>query len=188
VVVVILAVLAAVIAPRFAGNSARQAEVEAREVQRLLGATAEKTMLVGGLGGVALDYDSSAARLSLLVRRPPQSKTSAGAQSRNQDPWMPDPLIQPVHLDALELRQATSDGQALDRGRWRIEAVHGEGRPEVALLLATKSGQERCWTVTLPREATSATLAASPSGSRTVVVMPSRSIDLDVDGKGEQPW
>lgn len=180
VVIVILAVLAALVAPRLSGQAERSAENEARAVQRLLTAAAERAALGGGQNvGVEYARGEGAGTLSIVQRD--------GAT------WRPDPLADPVSLVRLELRHATADGRRLDPARWLIAMGGAQARPSIGLSLSPREGAGRFGyhvelqpeALAATRRALSAAESAAPAGAWT---MPDRAVDLDATGRGDVPW
>lgn len=184
VVTVILAVLAGLILPRIAGNTARHIEAEAQAAQRLLSVAAERDALWGD--PVAIEYDDSARELRLLVRRGAGGEVaSAGAE------WRPDPLLQPVVFTHARLSQAWADGRALPTARWRVAFLPTDVRPELTLQIdpaggASREGGLAGWEITLAPDGAAAVMGSAGGGAPGVFA--SRSIDLDAVGRGDKPW
>lgn len=175
-VMVILGVLAAAIIPRVAGNAARQAEVESRNVQRLISVAAERTSL--WTQPVAIDFDDG--RLRLLAVKTGEST----AASSGRGEWVADPLVEPVQLERAKMRRVMLDGQALSPTRWRATFTPSQPRPALELELGTAE-QADGWVIELPGESTAARRRSSVAPGRADA---QTTIDLDDTGKGATPW
>jgi prepilin-type N-terminal cleavage/methylation domain-containing protein len=180
VVIVLIGVLGALLVPRLFGNERRRADREAASVAELLSVAAAREALSSE--SVAVDYDPSSMTMGVQVRR------TAGAGGGRTARWVDDPLVTPVTLQYLELRQAVADGQPLKRQRWRIEFPATEPRPTLYLLLAAPGEPDSSgWQIELLPEETSATRSAATAPTRTSQSK-WRRVDLDAEGKGEKPW
>lgn len=188
VVIVILGILATAIVPRMLDVGKRQAEQEARSVQRLLSIAAEKSAVWNQ--PVAVDFQDDKHTLSIWTMKE-DAKASADTTGAARVRWVYDGLVEPVVLDRLRISTATQDGQSLAATKWRVSFSPGQPRPVVAINLEPKSERDGPrWSVTLPAGEANATRTAS-GGSTSgggAFGAPSRSIDLDDTGKGETPW
>jgi prepilin-type N-terminal cleavage/methylation domain-containing protein len=193
VVVVILSILATAIVPRMLNVGQRQAEQEARAVQRLLSIAAEKVSVWNQ--PVAVDYQADKNTLSVWTQRE-DAKATADTTGAARVRWSYDPLVEPVLLDRLKISSASTDGQSLASGKWRVTFIPGQPRPVIAVNLEPKSDRDGArWTVTLPADEVIAmrTSSSDPSksigsGSSSSFGSQARSIDLDDTGKGETSW
>lgn len=187
-VLIIISILAGVIAPRIIGGSARQVEVEARAVQALLSAFAERDAL--GSQGLAVQYDDQTHRMQLLSLRVSAGAAAAAARSGTdaRPEFVAAGLVQPVELTRARLAGASENGFALPTTGWRSVVVPGAPRPEIALILAPASGSGPCWQVTLASGTVAATRRQLPPGTTTPTLPATRSIDLDASGKGDLAW
>lgn len=190
VVIIILAVLASVIAPRLSGQSERAAEGEAAAVQRLLTAAAERAALTGGQG-VGIEYvrGERAATISIVQRQ----TAPAGAAQRSDPGWRPDALAAPVELTHLELKHAAADGRRLDASRWLVPMGGAQARPGLGLSLAPRDSSGRFgFHIELTPDATVATRravsASEAGGPARLLLTPDRMIDLDATGRGDSTW
>lgn len=170
VVIVLLGILAAVLAPRLGSNEARRAEQTARSLRNLLSIAAHRDAV--STGRFAIAYDSESNSVTLESFRAP-SPDSGGA-------WLPDPLTPPVALGSLALRDALLDGSALDARAWRIEFPRHQPRPAIELNLEQPSIRAM-WTISL-----------LPGAGQASIFMPGRTIlrpiDLDAAGTGHTTW
>lgn len=196
VVMVILAIAAGLIAPRFFGNDQRRAQADAESLRGLLTAAAELHADLGSRGVFAVDYDPQARRVSLLRR-------TAAAKKGEWD-FEPDRLLAPVDLERLAVAQMVLDGRVQtikpEKG-WRIEFDPSRPRPAVSLLLSmsaagpstpssTVARDAQVWQIDLLGEQPSAALRERPAGTSTADAMlgASESVDLDTAGAGDTPW
>lgn len=176
VVIVILGIAAAAIAPRFVGGSARSAEVSALAVRDLVSAVATRSVLTGRR--VAVAYDSSrgiAEAQTWLAAGVPDDWTAPGQ-------WAPDPLTPPATLNGAKVASVRADGLTLDPSRWRVEFDPGVRRPSLSVVVAQVGGA-KSWRVDLATGAMRAELGAAdgPQSAATV-------IDLDGAGRAEEAW
>ena len=192
VVIVILGILATAIVPRMLNVGQREAELEAKAVQRLLSVAAEKAGVWHR--PVAVDFVGDRGTLSVWTQSE-DAKAGADATGAARVRWNSDPLVEPVVFNRLKILVATQDGQSLSSGKWRVTFVPGQARPALSIELAPKSDRDGPrWTVTLPVGEASATRSTSAdplrpgSGGAGGLASQSRSIDLDEAGKGQTKW
>jgi prepilin-type N-terminal cleavage/methylation domain-containing protein len=189
VVIVILSVLATAIVPRMLNVGQRQAELEAKAVQRLLSIAAEKSTVWNQ--PVAVDFQLDKSTLSIWTQRE-DARASADATGAARVRWEYDGLVEPVILDRLKISLATQDGQSLSSAKWRVTFTPGQPRALVAINLEPKVDRDGPrWTITLPvgETAASRTTSADPTHpAGTGLATQSRSIDLDDAGKGDVKW
>ena len=167
VVLVLLGILAAAVAPRLATLTGRQTRADAQAVAELLSIAARRDSLTNQ--PVAIEYDAGQARLRMLTRR--------GVTAE----WRSDPLAPDAELKASFVESAETDGMDLNPERFRVEFAGALRRPSLSIVLADQSKRES-WRVSL-----------APGASRAVITPASvritdGSIDLDAAGKGEEPW
>lgn len=183
VAVLVLGVIAAVIAPRLLDAGSRRAQENAREVVHLISVAARRDALGGRRQ--ALEYDSAASTLSLLVLAAP------APDGRTPGGWRADPLAPTVKLEGVRLREAAFDGRRQDPRGWRMEFPETGPRPELELVLEPAAPQKikTAWTIDLLPSASAAWMddGASPRG-QAAAHAGLRSIDLDASGKGQQAW
>lgn len=176
VVVLLLAIVTGLIAPRLLDLSRRRADETARSVRNLLSIAAYRDAV--GLQRLSLDYSQTDRTLSLLtLRAPPEGGTAS---------WQPDALIPPVMLDGVRVRSATLDGAALDLASWRVEFPRHQPRGAVEIVLQSEtetsgSGAPRLFVVSLLPSASEATIDAGAGTTPTP-------IDLDATGMGASTW
>ncbi len=190
IVMIILGLLAAVIVPRVLNVGQRQAEIEAKAVQRLLSVCAEKCDVWGR--PVALDYIQDKSRLSGWTQVS-DAKATEEATGSARVVWKEDMLVEPVVLDRLRITAALQDGVPLPGNKWRVAFTPGQPRPVVSIELEPKSASDGPrYTITLNPGETVATRAVgggSGFASRTTLdAARPRSIDLDDTGKGDAKW
>lgn len=172
VVIVILAVVAGVAAPRLLGSRGRAAQNEAREVAALLSVAAHRSALGGGR--LAVEYSGGDRALTLL------------RLGSAEEGWVPDSLSTPVRLANARIAAAAADGAALPSGGWRVEFPTNDRRPDLLLIVQSATGVRpaRVWTVGLPSFAAAAGIE---EGDRPASGWPV-SFDLDAEGVGDQRW
>jgi type II secretory pathway pseudopilin PulG len=179
VVVIIIGLLGLIVVPRLLGMAGRQSEVEAQGVRSLLTAAAQRD--AAGSRSLALGYDQSRRELRLL-----ELQEKAGTPA-----WLPAPLVRPVRLGQIEVREALAQGQPqVPTANWRIELPQARARPTITLVLRTLQdapGKAQAWQIDL----LPGTLAAQlrplaydqpPQPAQT------SAIDLDATGRRADPW
>lgn len=174
VVCIIIAILATLVVPRFAGFSARRAEASVREFAELVSLAAAKDQVTSR--GVALEYDGSKGTLRIMTLSTAASQLALGGQ------WQQDPLSRPVQLDDARVVSIASDGIEQDPGRWRIEFPRSEPRPKLSIVLEANEGGAR-YGVVLSSGAMRASIVDA-----AVVGESSDVIDLDASGKAGATW
>lgn len=198
-VVVLISVLAAVALPRFTGGDRRHAENELAAVEAFLAAVAERDELSSEPLAIAFEGGGAPGRARGRDGDPPargvlwlQVRRRADPSRPDQHPqWTPDPLVAPVTLSFLTLREAAADNLRLDPRAWRVTLTQTEPRPALSLLLvmdAAPGGAAAAWQVDLPPHSTAPTRTAVAGGALRLMPAPSRAIDLDAVGRGNQPW
>lgn len=189
VVVIIIGILATAIVPRMLNIGQRQAELEAKSVQRLLSIAAEKSTVWNQ--PVAVDFQDDKHTLSIWTMKE-DAKATAETTGAARVRWVYDTLVEPVVLDRLRISTATQDGQSLSATKWRVSFSPGQPRPVLAINLEPKSERDGPrWSITLPAgEATATRTASGGIGASGGVALgaESRSVDLDDSGKGDTPW
>lgn len=169
VVIVILGVLAGALVPRIAGWSRRDAQAAALRAADVLSAAARRETLSGQT--VAVEYDPDHG-VRMLVNDP------AGGT----DSWREDPLVPSVNLSGVRLISAFEDTASLPVDRWRVVFRSAGPRAAVGIVLAAERTEER-WRVDLPAGGTRAVVTKGDAAPQSISAM-----DLDADGKGDQPW
>lgn len=172
VVIIILSVVAAVIAPRLGRENLRKADAAARGARNLLSIAASRDSLGGE--SLVIEYDPDARTLALLSRR--RGGDTDGTVR-------PDPLTPAVMLSPLVVRNASIDGQVLSDGAFRIDFPDHEPRGLIEIVLEMPDSAGEAWTLALLPGATEAMLVNGSSLSAAL-----RPIDLDAQGGGESPW
>lgn len=181
VVIVLISILAGLTVPRMLSVGPRALQTEMRSVERLLSIAVEKATMLSD--PVAVEYDDKSKTLSVAVQR---ARTDSTGQRQSPD-WRADPLVEPVIFDRAELRDARTDGMALQKSRWRVVFTPGQPRPELVLILAAAHAPgAQPSVITLPNFATRAVRSDDPARPHAAAL--SGSIDLDDAGKGTKPW
>lgn len=169
VVVVILGVLSAMMAPRLASISGRGTEVAAERAAGVLSAAARRNNLT--TQRLALEFNGEREDLALLVFDPARGE------------WREDGLTGRVSLSGSLLREATSDGVRLEQGRWVLELPQSGPRPLIRMVFTDTRGRDPWLVVLAPRAARAEVRAGDGAGADA-----DESVDLDALGRGEQPW
>jgi prepilin-type N-terminal cleavage/methylation domain-containing protein len=175
VVVVILAVLAAAVAPRLASMGGRETRASAMAVGDLVSVAARRDALTSQR--VAIEFNGDKGRLVLMTVD--SAPSGSGAP---QAEWREDRLIPPVLLGNSKITDALMDGVALDARAWRVEFPQGGRRPGLELILSDAKGTEH-WRVDLPSSAAHAAISAG-----NALGMSDQAVDLDAGGGGTSPW
>jgi prepilin-type N-terminal cleavage/methylation domain-containing protein len=174
VVVVILAIAAVMVVPRFSGTARQDADNGIERVAELVRLFAYREAM--GSQQVALWRDGTDGRIHLLVKdRDPAAEGEA-------PDWRPDRFAAPVTLpDGVEVAEVRVDDARVDPLEWLVASVPGGDRPKVEIRLV---GHGLDSTVSLP--------TGSPSAVRVDVDKPLPfarfPIDLERQGRGDEPW
>ncbi|NUQ67753.1 MAG: type II secretion system protein [Phycisphaerales bacterium] len=151
VVILILAILAGVMAPRLATFTALRVEPTARRAGDVLSIAGRRDRLSSQR--VAVDYADGVLRMLVLL---------PATDGRGSE-WREDPLAPPVDLGPVMLVSARLDGVELDTDQWRVELAAAGRRPSLTLLLSGP-GEHDPWTVELAPEGASAEVRRGWSG------------------------
>jgi len=173
VVIVILGVLAAAIAPRLASFGGKQAKADAVVLAELLSIAARRDDVTSQR--IAIDYDKERGRVRMLVFAP--------ATDGDGMVWREDRLAPAAELKATEVENITTDGQKLNNAVWRIEFSQASRRPAIEVLLKDER-RGNVWRVDLPAGASRAVV----SEGEGVAGLGDGSVDLDLAGKAEEAW
>ena len=174
VVVVILAIAAVMVVPRFSGTARQEADNGIERVAELVRLFAYRDAM--GSQQVALWRDGTDGRIHLLV------KDRDPADDGEAPDWRADRFAAPVALpDGLEVAEVRVDDARVDPLEWLVSSVPGGERPKVEIRLV---GHGLDSTVSLP--------AGSPSAVRVDTDKPLPfarfPIDLERQGRGDEPW
>lgn len=183
-VLVILAVISALVAPRVLNTKSRTAELESQAVQRILGVAGQRSALWSL--PVAVDYADG--RMTLWAQRA-DGAAAVDAVGAATARWAPDPLTDTVTLANTQIKQATVNGIVLPKSKWRVEFAPGQPRPVLAITLEMAGGDASGagWEVKLDPEAVGVSRVATGAGAAATSNV-ARSIDLDDAGKGTAAW
>jgi prepilin-type N-terminal cleavage/methylation domain-containing protein len=174
VVVVVLAIAATAIVPKFSGTARQEADNAVDQVAELLRLFGFRQSL--GAQQVALWRDGSDGRIHLLVKDIDPEDPEAEPQ------WRPDRFAAPVSLPSgMEVTDVRNNDQRIDPADWTIASVPGSDRPKIEIRLV---GPGIDSTVVLP--------TGSPSVVRVDADKPApfarAPIDLDRSGRDREPW
>lgn len=178
VVCLLIAILATLAVPRFAGFALRRADASVREFAELLSLAAAKDQITAR--GVAVEFDGSTGTLRILSRTRPGSKDDPTRPV--EAGWWQDTLTRPVTLDGVRVASVMADGIEQDPSRWRIEFPRTEPRPRLSIVLETLDQQNR-WGVVLSSGATRAQVVDPTALNDSADVT-----DLDASGKAGVSW
>lgn len=197
VVLIVLAVVAGVALPRFAGNPSRQAQAEAEQVRSLVAQVAAQLARPGrdGARSIAIEYVAEGSMLR-IAEPDPSAQTGAGAGGgRAERRWRVQRLTPVVSLDRLRVIQATADGVILPvraSSDWKIELSHTALVPRLSLVLAAEAASPNAlhdaWQVDLDPDSMRASLRQLPDGSRAAATLESGAVNLDTTGGTDLPW
>lgn len=176
VVVVILGVLVALVAPRVGSLGGRAARADAQSVAELLSIAARRDDVTNQR--IALEYNDEDGRIRMFVF----AKAPDGGMQ-----WREDMLAPAAELRSTEMYSLYTDGQDVDAQEWRIEFSQSSRRPSVELTLRSTTNSDR-WKVALSAGSTRATITAVDDSDVPGVNNDRTTIDLDAMGKAEEPW
>lgn len=172
VVIVLLGIFAAAVAPRFISLSARRAESDVNAVAALISAAATRDEFTSQ--PIALTFDSQTSRLSML--------TVQAASADTNGTWKQDPIVAPVTLGEAHFVSIQSGVQTLDPQNWRLEFPQIEPREKLTIELADASNEAN-WVLILSPTATAAALYKGTERD-----LSNDESDLDQMGKEEDSW
>lgn len=173
-VVVILAIVASVAAPRFSGWAARQTREDASQVADILSAAARRESQT--IQRVAIEFYGEAGEIVM--------QTLTRASLSEPGVWVRDPLVPVARLRSSQLRSILVDGVELDPRRARVEFSGMSGaRPLVEVTLAGDQGRS-IWRVMLSPGSMRAHVGSLFAENHSVDDV----IDLDAAGRSEEPW
>lgn len=175
VVVVLVAVVSGLIAPRVLDVGRRRTDEAARSVRNLLSIAAHRDAI--GQQRLAIEHSDDPAALTLMSLRVPAGEADLR--------WAPDALVAPAPLDGLRVASVSLGGAALQSRGFRIEFPRHEPRQNIEIVLEEdpppRAGAPRRFVVSLLAGSTQATLDAEAAR------VPA-SIDLDGAGRGTSTW
>lgn len=174
VVSALLALVAAMVVPRLAGMSRREADVTAERLSELLSLFAFRDNSGVQQSAIWMNPDTGCVELWNLEPDP----------ERPAEPpdWVPDRFVQPVRLPpGVELSDVRSDGQALVGDEWRIVGSPGGERPRIEMRLVADGFDS---VLVLDRG------ASVPMRIDNGVIREGvrAAIDLDQRGMDREPW
>jgi prepilin-type N-terminal cleavage/methylation domain-containing protein len=184
VVVIIIAIAAGLVVPRMFGAQSRLAQAEAQQVRSLLSIAGERSTLT--MQPVAIEFVADTRTLSMLIPRPASAgpgNLTRGSSTR----WRPDPLVEQVVFENIDLKVALADGRPMESQRWLVTFPAGQARAGLVLRVVPRGKSEPVTELSLGP----ADIIASISGSDVLGATTSasaRAIDLDAIGRGTKPW
>ncbi len=181
VVVVVMTVIAATILPRFAGNEARAAEQEARNVKEFFSSVGARAALTSQ--SLQVEYRATSKQFVMKTAR-----ATDPANFASEREWLADPLLAPVTLSHIVVKLITTEGLPGDALSFSIELPVGKPRPAMVVVLAQSSpGEKGAWRVELASTAVQAKLTRTDPLD-AAMPLAGTSVDLDDAGMGENPW
>ena len=174
VVVVLLAAVAGLVAPRLTNNAARRVTAAAESTAEALSALARRDAMLSQ--PLALTYDQASNMLrSTVLQRDLQRNTVA---------WKSDALLPEADLGDAKLLAVTADGAELGVSELRIEFDQFQPRPSLRIVLTDAKGGNPV-SIDMPASSLQATIV---SGDIRQQPGATRAIDLDDEGKERQAW
>jgi type II secretory pathway pseudopilin PulG len=181
VAIVIVALLATLVVPRFIATASRQAEVEAQGVSMLLSAAAARASISSDR--VAIEYDQATRLLKTEVA------------SEDQDGvviWRVPATVRPMTLTTTAIESTLIGARVVDASTgWRVEFGAGRDRPIISVLLTlpgVRPGEDGLrWQVDLPAGESAGSVRSLGEG---MAWSPSRGrgVDLDETGRRTKTW
>jgi type II secretory pathway pseudopilin PulG len=173
VAMIIIALLATMILPKFTGTEKREFRVTVEQVSDLLTMFAQRETMEQRPVGIA--YHSELHQLRLVVL---ESDPDNGTPIM----WHLDPYVTPVQLpDHVEEPEIIADGEVVDIRDWPITATPGEVRPDISIMLRNPEYVGR---VRMPAHA----IVPEVAGLDRVGFAPADTIDLDQQGRSREDW
>lgn len=174
VVIVLLAAVAGLVAPRLTNTASRRVTAAAEATAETLSALARRDAMLSQPLALVYDRANNTLRTSVLQR---------DARSGDVN-WRNDPLLPDADLQDAQIVAVTSDGAELGVDALRIELDQYQPRPALRFVLSDTKG-ENLITVDLPASSLQAALVYGDMRQQPGA---SRAIDLDDEGKERQAW
>ncbi len=173
-VVVILAIAAIMVVPRFLGTARQEADIAVDRVGELMRLFAYRQAL--GSQQVAIWRDSSDGRIQLLVMDANPENPDAPRE------WRMDRFAAPVRLpDGVEVTDVLMNDQRMRTDEWLLASVPGSLRPKLEIRIAGHGVDATL--VLLPG---TASVARVDEGREAPFVRVP--IDLRQAGRDQEPW
>jgi general secretion pathway protein G len=173
IVVVIIALLATLIVPRFSGTARREFRLLEEKVVDMLTMFAQREQL--GRRPIGLQYDLDRRELMLVV-------LERGDRSSRENEWLIDQYVKPVRFPrTVSLASVLADGDPVDVVDRPLVVVPGQERPTVTLAL---QGEQEISTITLSAHAIVPRVTRAGDWSPDSV----EPIDLDAAGRHREDW
>jgi prepilin-type N-terminal cleavage/methylation domain-containing protein len=179
VVVVILAVVAGAVVPRFSSGAWRRAETTAVALREAVSTAATRAALYTQPAAIVVDSKERTAQVLSFV-------PGAGRDWDRPGSFIADPLSPKVELDDVEILRATIDGVPVRAEQFRVDFRPGARPPSISIVVA-QTGGTRAWRIDL--ESGSMRTSLTPSERADAARDPGAStVDLDGLGREEEPW
>lgn len=176
VAVSIIAILASIIVPRFAGGSRRQFDLAVDQVGDLLVMFAQRDNL--GRQPIGLMHDDDTQVLKLMVLDTIDEDSTGPAE------WRPDLFVQPLVLPPILDHEAIwvyADGEQVDIREWPLAHMPGEERPMIEIVLRSRDEEHQA-TLLLPAH------GVAPVRTDKVAYAARQPVDLDAQGRSREDW
>jgi prepilin-type N-terminal cleavage/methylation domain-containing protein len=174
IVASLLALVAALVVPRLAGMTRREADVAAERLAEILAMFAFRDTAGAQQTAIWMNPDSGCVELWNLESDP----------TRPSEPpqWRPDRFVQGFRLPVgVELTEVSRDGQRMVGDEWKILSAPGGSRPRIEMRLVAE-GRD----VTLLLEPSATAPVRFDNGS--MLEGGRVAIDLDETGRDREPW
>lgn len=181
VAIVIVALLATLVVPRFIATASRQAEVEAQGVAALLSAAASRASMSSDR--VAIEYDPSTRLLRTQVAREDQEGVVT---------WLVPATVRPLTLTSTAIESTLIGARVADAATgWMVEFGAGRERPIISVVLKLPGDRDAenvpRWQVDLPSGESSASVRSLAEGMTWSPAL-GRGVDLDETGRRTKTW
>lgn len=176
VVVMLIAIMATMIVPRFSGNERRQFQLAVDQVADLLTMYAQRES--SGTTSVGLEQDYSRNELAMVILDIDPSRPGAPSA------WVRDHNTRPVLLPKFMRPEDVvvyADGQAVDISQWPLTNNAGQDRPSIDVTLFGPNATAR---LTLPSYGV-APLRMDELGDSAGL---RDRTDLDASGRSREDW
>lgn len=178
VAVVILAILAAMIVPRFSGTERRRFEAVVDQVADMLIVYAQRDRLTSKPVGIFHDLERHWLTIVLL-----EDPDTPGTDEYG---WRVDPTVTPVKLpEEITEVFAYEDYELIDITQWPLTSRSDQRRPVVEMEIGTDT---RSATLTLSSHAVTPKVTYSYATRRSTGDDRREPIDLDRGGRNREDW
>lgn len=175
VVVIILALLATMMIPRFGGTGKRQFRHTAEQVADLMVMFAQREQLQRNPVGIRYDTERHALEL-VILDSDPQTRVPGSR-------WVVDAYVTPIRLpERVEIVDVRADDDSVTIADWPLATTPGAERPKIEITLAD---DVYVATVKLPGHAIAPQITGLDERRNEVNW---ESVDLDSAGRSREEW